>query len=118
MKRVVATSVDIINDLMPEIWSAFYNVNYDMKVDSNYSITLTATKDADMMPKIEVKTDQQTDTEFIFNPTMIFPDIKCTQLDFSDSVLYYTNRWAEVAKAVKLLYEFTLNIDMSRFSDD
>ena len=114
MKRVTSSEELELHPAFEELSGLAYNVGYDLTVDSQYNMTLIATKDADHMPVITVSTIKS-DTEdnvFYYEAKLKFPVLDSAKEGFYDSVHYWIeNRWAEVGRLITDLCKFEFRPD-------
>ena len=116
MKRVIKASrrsvlgaESITDKYFGDFAGRAYNIGYDFEVDSDVNIKMTARDDADKMPKIDIATEKMSDGTYLFSPTMTFPVLDSNELEFADSLEYYTKRWNRVAMFLTSLIEYEFN---------
>lgn len=123
MKRIIRASRQLViaaEDITDRYFSDFagraYNIGYDFDVDSDMNIKMTAREDADKMPKIDIATEKTTDGTYLFFPMMTFPILDSNELEFADSLEYYTKKWNRVAMFLTSLINFEFN--PANYEDD
>ena len=109
-KRRIESAEDITDRYFSDFEGRAYNIGYDFKVDSDMNIEMSARKDADMMPKIEIAKEEMSDGTYLFSPTMIFPVLNSDDLESSDSLEYWTERWNRVARFLTSLINYNFNL--------
>ena len=107
-KQIIA-SEDITDKYFSDFAGRAYNIGYDFDVDSDMNIKMTAREDADKMPKIDIATEKTSDGTYLFYPMMTFPILDSNELEFADSLEYYTKKWNEVAMFLTSLIEYEFN---------
>lgn len=123
MKRVirasrqpVIASEDITDKYFGDFAGRAYNIGYDFDVDSDMNIKMTAREAADKMPKIDIATEKTTAGTYLFFPMMTFPILDSNELEFADSLEYYTKKWNRVAMFLTSLINFEFN--PANYEDD
>ena len=116
MKRVIRASrkpIVAAEDITDKYFSDFagraYNIGYDLDVDSDMNIKMAAREDADKMPKIDIATEKTANATYLFFPMMTFPILDSNELEFTDSLEYYTKKWNRVAMFLTSLLEYEFN---------
>lgn len=116
MKRIIKASrrpITAAEDITDKYFSDFarraYNIGYDFDVDSDMNIKMSARDDADKMPKIDIATEKTSDGTYLFFPMMTFPVLDSNELEFADSLEYYTKRWNRVAMFLTSLIDYEFN---------
>ena len=115
-KRPVVAAQDITDKYFGDFAGRAYNIGYDFDVDSGMNIKMTAREDADKMPKIDIATEKTKDGSYLFFPTMTFPVLDSSELEFADSLEYYTKKWNRVAMFLTSLINFEFN--PANYKDD
>lgn len=108
-KRPVVAAEDITYKYFGDFAGRAYNIGYDFDVDSDMNIKMSARDDADKMPKIDIATEKTSDGTYLFFPMMTFPVLDSNELEFADSLEYYTKRWNRVAMFLTSLIDYEFN---------
>lgn len=95
-------------DYFGDIVSEAYNLGYELNVDDNLNVTLTAFKKDDLHPEIEVITHCKTtigDNDevreiYYFEVNVHFPDIHSSKFEFVDDMKYYLEHWQGIGELV------------------
>ena len=110
-RPVIAADEDITDKYFSDFAGRAYNIGYDFDVDADMNIKMTAIEDVDKMPKIDIATEKIADGSYMFLPMMTFPILDSAELNFADSLSYYTRKWNNVARFLTSLIQFELNIN-------
>nr|DAV58176.1 MAG TPA: hypothetical protein [Caudoviricetes sp.] len=89
----------------------FYNNGYELTVDEDCNLTAVAIKNAEMLPKIEIKTVIESGS-YCYSPKAIFPVLDFDDMEYWDDFTHWTNKYAEIGKMLSDLVEFTYNPNM------
>lgn len=106
MKRKVNCSQDIVEAAFGEIINAAYNVGYDLNVDDELNVTLTARHE--QMPNIVTTKIQDNDTTY-YDVKVTFPELSSGPDQFADSIEYSTYKFYQVGRFITKLIRFTYN---------
>lgn len=115
-KRPIKAAEDVTYEYFSDFAGRAYNVGYDLEVDSDFNVKMTAREDADMMPKIETATHKMNDGTYTFSPVLTFPILDSNNLDYADSLEYWMKKWMEVAAFLTSLIQYEFN--PSDFEDE
>lgn len=95
------------NGAFDDISYKAYKVDYEMDVNDDIEMTLTCKKDKQFMPEIEVETVQE-DGIYYFQASMIFPELKYDDMDYSDSFHYWVaTMWEPITRLVENINRFS-----------
>lgn len=100
---------DFIGSVFSSVASSFYNAGYDLDVDTNLHVTVIPHSDVEYPAEITVTTYREGEGEdelYYFIPDMKFPEIKGSDLDFYDSLIYHTKQFVRIAEACTDLIKF------------
>lgn len=108
MKKKITASesvYDMHHGAFSELANSFYNEHYELSVDAECNLTAKATEDAQYMPTIEIKTDNQ-DGKYWYSPKLTFPVLNYDDMEFYDSIAHWTKRWSEIGSLMSQLAQF------------
>ena len=108
-RRPITAAEDITDNYFRDFARRAYNIGYDFDVDSDMNIKMSARDDSDKMPKIDIATEKTSDGTYLFFPMMTFPVLDSNELEFADSLEYYTKRWNRVAMFLTSLIDYEFN---------
>lgn len=85
---------------------SFRGYNLDYIGSSSVEFRLIPEKDADILPSIEVRVEEDEDA-YYFVPSMVFPQkrIDGSNLNYYDSFEYYMEKYVEAAKICTMIFK-------------
>lgn len=110
MKRRILSSTNYThNGAFEQLSSDAYDAGYDLEVDDNLNVIMTARRDANILPTVTIRTEQQSDGTFWFIPTLEFPTLTWDENQFNDSIHYVIKQWDKVGQFMTQLNSFIYN---------
>ena len=110
-KRTIMAASDIdtaFNGAFSELAGKFQDVEYKMSVNDDLDLKFEwdgSSQDESYMPLITTKT-QKANGVVSYTPTLDFPKLNDEDLEFYDSIHYYTAKWEKVGRVITELIKF------------
>lgn len=110
MKRVIRSSTRFVTAAIdPELYSDLenkaYHCGYDLSVDSNGNISISARDSEEKMPEITVRKIEGERTSY--DAHLKFQELDTADEQYYDSMLYYIHKWERAAEFVTYLVQWS-----------
>lgn len=110
MKRVIRSSTRFVTAAIdPELYSDLenkaYHCGYDLSVDSNGNISVSARDSEEKMPEITVRKIEGGRTSY--DAHLKFQELDTADEQYYDSMLYYIHKWERAAEFVTYLVQWS-----------
>lgn len=110
MKRVIRSSTRPVKAAIdPELYSDLENkarhCGYDLSVDSNGNISVTALDAEEKMPEITIRTIEGDRTSY--DAHLKFQELDTANEQYYDAMLYYIHNWEKAAEFVTYLVQWS-----------
>lgn len=116
--KITAATISAEENFMDALEAQASRIGYVIKNSGSYAhsispdtLTFVSEKNADKMPTIVARAEVDSNEERWYRPDVTFPDLKGSEMDYSDSFEYYLGEWQKVGRLCTWLFKNGYNMN-------